>query len=57
MYSTLIFMVGEWEMAAKASLDKRIVEGQGLAEQKSITLTSMVPSLQGFLAPLRHLSL
>lgn len=57
MYSTFIFMLGECEMAAKASLDKRSVEGQGLTEQKSTTLTSTVPSLHGFLAPLRHLNL
>lgn len=44
-------------MAEKASFDKTIVEGHGLLEQKSTTLTSMVPSLHGLLFPLKHLSL
>lgn len=45
-------------MAAKASVDMAMVEGQGDLRQRSTTFTSTVaPPLQGFLWPLRHLSL
>ncbi|KAK2660897.1 hypothetical protein Ddye_007430 [Dipteronia dyeriana] len=55
-YSMLIF-ASDREMAVKASPDRRMVEGRGDFGQKSTTLTSIVPSLQGLLLPLRHLNL
>lgn len=57
MYSMLILALGERETASKASLDKTMVDGHGLFEQKSTTVTSMVPSLHGLLFPLKHFNL
>lgn len=51
----LIFAWGDCETAAKASLDKIMVDGHGRLEQKSTTLTSTVPPRHGLLRPLRHL--
>ncbi|KAL5698047.1 hypothetical protein ACHQM5_029134 [Ranunculus cassubicifolius] len=45
------------DTAAKASLDIITVAGHGLAEQTSITPTSIVPSLHGLFDPLKHLNL
>ena len=55
----LILASGLREIAAKASLDKTMVEGHGRLGQKSTTLTSMVVpiSLHGLLLPLKHLNL
>lgn len=55
--SILIFASGEREIAAKAPFDMRRVAGHGLFEQKSTTITSIVPPLHGLLLPLKHLSL
>lgn len=55
----MLILVSRREMTEKASLERTMVEGQGLEEQKSTTLTSMVvvKSLHGLLFPLKHLIL